>query len=237
MMPLVSVVIPVYNADAFLGEALESVLSQQSPPLEVIVVDDGSTDRTPDIVASFASSLIKYTRQDNHGAASALNAGIQLVTGELVSVLNADDVWTPGRLELQRALLAEHPEADIILGHLKRMWQPAGSQEWKFTEPELALSLQSCLIRRGVFERVGSFDEGLGYCFDWDWFFRARELSVPIFTHPEVTNHYRRHAGNLSAEAAANREVGIVIKRSLERRRAKGQTGSLASVRTATPAT
>lgn len=231
MTPLVSVVIPTYNAEPFLGEALESVLSQGPMPLEVIVLDDGSTDRTPEVVAAFANNAIKYARQENRGAAAALNAGVRLARGELVSFLNADDVWTPGRLALQLALSAEHPEAEIILGHQRRMWQPAGQEEWKFTDPELALSLQSCLFRRGVLDRVGSFDEGLRYCFDWDWFFRARELGVPFFTHPEVTNHYRRHAGNLSDEAAANSEVAMVFKRSLERRRARGVTGSLASVR------
>ncbi len=230
MTPLVSVVIPTYNADAFLGEALESLLSQGDHPLEVIVMDDGSTDRTPELVAGFANAAIRYARQENRGAAAAINAGVRLVSGELVSFLNADDVWTPGRLALQLALLAEHPEAEIILGHQRRMWQPAGQQEYRFTEPELALSLQSCLFRRGVLDRIGSFDEELRYSFDWDWFFRAREQGVPFFTHPEVTNHYRRHAGNLSDEAAANSEIAIVFKRSLARRRASGLPGSLPSV-------
>jgi glycosyltransferase involved in cell wall biosynthesis len=227
----VSVVIPAYNAAQYIGEAIESVLAQGHQPLELIVLDDGSTDRTPDVVGNFRNPAIRYARQDNRGAAAAFNAGLALVTADLVTFLSADDVWTPGRLRLQLDLLDQHPEADIVLGHLRRMWLPAGQDTWKFTEPELALSLQSCLVRRQVFDKVGRFDESLRYCFDWDWFFRARELGVPFFTHAEVTNHYRRHAGSLSEEEAANREVAVVIKRSLDRRRAMGRPGSLAGVR------
>ena len=222
-----SVVIPAFEAEEFIVEALRSVLDQDHRPLEVIVLDDGSTDRTAELVAGIGSAAIRYSRQDNRGAAAALNAGVALATGPWLTFLNADDVWTPGRLTLQLRLAAEHPEAAIVLGHLRRMWQPEGEREWRFTDPELALSLQSCLCRPGVFERVGGFDETLRYCFDWDWFFRARELGVPFHTHPEVTNHYRRHAGNLSAEEDANREAAAVFRRSLARRRAGGRAGSL----------
>ena len=232
MTTQVSVVMAAYNAEAFLAEAIASVLDERYDAMQLIVLDDGSTDRTPDIVRSFASPDITYRRQENRGVAAATNAGLLLATGPIVSFLNADDLWCAGRLALQLALLAEHPEADVVLGHQRRTWRPEGETEWKFLEPELALHLQSCLFRREVFDRVGAFDESFRYCYDWDWFFRARELGVPFFTHPEVTNIYRRHAGNLSLEEDANnREATLVVRRSLARRRAGGRGGSLASVR------
>jgi glycosyltransferase involved in cell wall biosynthesis len=224
----VSVVIPAFQAEEFIVEAIASVLDQDHRPLEVVVVDDGSTDRTAALVAGLARDEIRYAHQENRGAAAALNAGVRLARGEWISVLNADDVWTPGRLALQVRLADEHPEAEIVLGHLRRMWRPAGEPTWRLTEPELALSLQSCLARPATLARVGPFDEGLRYCFDWDWFFRARELGVPFHTHPEVTNHYRRHDGNMSAEADANREAALVFARSVARRRASGAGGPLA---------
>ncbi|MES2176679.1 MAG: glycosyltransferase [Gemmatimonadota bacterium] len=229
-MTLVSVILPVYNTEAFITEAIDSVLTQGPEPLELIIVDDGSTDATPDIVAGYGSTAIKYARQENRGAAAAMNAAVRLISGEWVAFQNADDVWLPGRLPLQRALLDAHPEADIIIGHMKRMWRPAGEVEWKCTEKEFAMSLQSCLVRRTVLDRIGSFDETLRCCFDWDWLFRARETGVSFLTHPEITHYYRRHETNISGEATANPEVAIIIKRSLERRRAKGMQGSLASL-------
>jgi glycosyltransferase involved in cell wall biosynthesis len=235
---LVSVVMPAFNAEVFVSEAIESILGQTYRPLEIVLVDDGSTDRTPAIAASFRVPEMRYVRQQNRGAAAATNTGISHARGPLISFLNADDVWTPERLALQVSLASKHPEVDIILGHLKRMWRRPGRLEYSFTELELALSLQSCLCRRPVFQKVGSFDEDLRYCFDWDWFFRARELGVAFFTHPELTNYYRRHDDNITLEGPAREEMLLVTRRSLERRRARsdGRAASLPGLATPLPA-
>lgn len=235
---LVSVVMPAFNAEVFLSEAIESILGQRYRPLEIVLVDDGSTDQTAEIAASFGVPEIRYVRQQNRGAAGATNTGISHARGTLISFLNADDVWTPDRLGLQVSLAREHPEVDIVLGHLKRMWRRPGRLDYSFTGLELALSLQSCLCRRPVFQKVGLFDEDLRYCFDWDWFFRARELGVTFFTHPEVTNYYRRHDDNITLEGAARAEMLLVTRRSLDRRRARsdGRAASLPGLAIPIPA-
>src|SRR5262249_37419488 len=110
---------------------------------------------------------------------------------------------------------------EVVLGYQQRMWSSAGALE--LTPSELALSLQSCVFRREVFEKVGVFDQTLRYCFGWDWFMRARELDVFIVVHPEVMSYYRRHDTNMTLQLeASNKEFALILKRSLDRRRRRG---------------
>ncbi|MFC2106017.1 glycosyltransferase family 2 protein, partial [Candidatus Bipolaricaulota bacterium] len=119
MIPLpVSAIIPVFNGERFLVEAIESVLAQDYDPLEIIIIDDGSTDNTPRIAAGYADR-IRYVRQENGGPAAARNAGLLHSHGEAVSFLDADDLWTPGKLMSQAAGLSERASVDIVLGHLQ----------------------------------------------------------------------------------------------------------------------
>src|SRR2546428_1998680 len=112
MKPLVSVVIPVYNQERYIAEAVDSVLRQTYPDVELVVVDDGSTDRTPEIVKGYGSRL-RYMHQDNSGAATALNRGIQAASGELVGWLSSDDVYEPTKVERQVELFASRPEISL----------------------------------------------------------------------------------------------------------------------------
>lgn len=216
----VSVIIPVYNGETFLLEALESIKRQTYQPLEIIIVDDGSTDDTAKVAKTFQGNVI-YSYQVNHGPAAARNKGLRMAQGDVIAFLDADDLWSENKLEVQLLQLENDSAVEIVLGHTKRMWAKPGTHNYdRFTEPELALKLDSCLVRRSVFDKVGHFDESLRCCEDWDWFLRARELGVSFVTHAEVMAYYRRHDRNLTLQKEINdKYFAIVIKRSLERRR------------------
>jgi glycosyltransferase involved in cell wall biosynthesis len=221
----VSAIIPAYNAAPYLAEAVESILGQNYQPLEILIVDDGSTDGTPEVASRFAGSNVRYIRQPHSGSPFALNNGLRNAGGNLICFLDSDDVWTPDKLALQVPLIMQDATVEIVLSHQRRMWRPKGSSDYRFTEPELALHPQSCVFRRSVFDKVGLFDTSFKYTADWDWFMRARELGVKFVVHLEVTNYYRRHDNNLTNDNASAKDVPLMLKRSLERRRARGGTG------------
>src|SRR5262245_23739238 len=198
---LVSVIIPVFNGESYVAEAVDSIRRQQHRPLEIIVVDDGSTDGTASILSDLKHDDLRYVYQTNTGAAGALNTGLGLARGDFISFLDADDVWTDIKLQIQIPHLTENVAVEVVLGYQQRMWSSAGALE--LTPSELALSLQSCVFRREVFEKVGVFDQTLRYCFGWDWFMRARELDVFIVVHPEVMSYYRRHDTNMTLQLEA----------------------------------
>jgi len=219
-LPRVSVIIPAYNSEQYLAEALDSVAVQGYAPLEVIVVDDGSTDGTAGVVARFPS--VRYLYQANRGPASARNAGLGLANGELVAFLDADDVWSHAKLEIQERLLSGDPRAGIILGQtqLARHVPGAPLGASPIGEPGLVISLASALFRRSAFERVGLLDESLRFSEDTDWFLRAWECHIPMIIHPQTVLLYRRHDRNLTGDREmANKMLVTALKRSLDRRR------------------
>src|SRR5262249_38270783 len=161
--------------------------------LEIVVVDDGSTDDSAFLAESLGPP-VRLVRQPHRGLAAAHNRGLAAAAGELIAFLDCDDLWTEDKLEIQLAILREHPGIDIVLGHTRRMWMEAGGDGTlarRLSDPTLALSLGAALIRRAVFDTVGRFDEALTHSDDWDWFMRARELGVCVVVHQEVTILYR----------------------------------------------
>jgi glycosyltransferase involved in cell wall biosynthesis len=209
---LVSVVIPVFNGERFLREAVQSVLDQKYSPLEIIVVDDGSTDGT----ASVARSLpVRYLHQTNQGPAAARNRGIEHAQGELITFADADDLWPLAKLELQLPYLTD--DVEIVMG---RIQQVLSSSEEEFGEPAFSVNLGSAVIRKTVFDRVGLFDETMRYSEDVDWFMRAREAGVAIMTIDAVTLFYRQHEENMTrGKSTSELNVLKALKRSLDRRR------------------
>lgn len=221
--PLVSVIMCVLDGERYLPDALASVAAQSYPHLEVVFVDDGSTDRTAAIAQRVAG--VRYVYQENAGTPAARNNGLRHARGDLIAFLDGDDWWTPSKTAQQVGLLGSDPELDIVLGHTRRTWVTDGQHPTE-TDPELALSLCAGLIRRTVFDRVGGFDQTLTYCDDWDWFMRARESGIAVATHPETVLYYRRHDGNLSNNTeAGTRDFARVLKASLDRRRSRDETG------------
>ena len=126
---VVSVIIPVHNCERYLGEAIESVLDQTHSPLEIIVVDDGSTDCTADVTKSFAPH-VRYVLQAQAGAPAARNRGAELARGEFLSYLDADDLWVEEKLERQTACLSDDPELDMVSGFVEQFISPDVDEEW-----------------------------------------------------------------------------------------------------------
>ncbi len=211
MGTLVSVVIPVFNGERFLREAVQSVLDQKYSPLEIIVVDDGSTDGTANVARSLP---VRYLHQTNQGPSAARNRGIEHAQGELITFADADDLWPLAKLELQLPYLTE--DVEIVMGRIQQVL----SSEEEFGEPAFSVNLGSAVIRKTVFDRVGLFDETMRYSEDVDWFMRAREAGVAIMTIDAVTLFYRQHEENMTrGKSASELNVLKALKRSLDRRR------------------
>jgi glycosyltransferase involved in cell wall biosynthesis len=230
--PLISVIIPAYNAERFLAETLESVLAQDYAPFEVIVVNDGSTDRTAAVAAGFGGR-VRAVYQPNGGLAAARNLGLRAARGELIGFCDADDCWTADKLRIQSALLREHPEVEVVVGHLRftRPGRVLGGrvQFVPFDGPQAATSFGTSLFRRSAFEKVGPPDEATAGADDIDWFLRAREAGVSILFHREVVYFYRRHENNMSNRVGENfSEILKTLKQSLDRRRAANGGGAAA---------
>jgi glycosyltransferase involved in cell wall biosynthesis len=224
--PAVSVVIPVYNGERFLGAAITSILHQTNLPREIIVIDDGSTDRTPQIAAGFGTD-IHYCRQERRGPPAARNYGIEKATSEWISLLDADDVWPENSLELQLAPVRKDPSLQVVIGYAL-LWSGPGGESIHLPyelppEPRLIMNLGSALIRKSLFDQLGPLNTQMFYCDDWDWFMRARERGIRMHIHTGLVLYYRRHEGNLTNnQKQGNRFIVRMLKQSLDRRRNAG---------------
>ena len=205
---LISVIIPVYNGERYLSQALESVLAQAQPPNEIIVVDDGSTDGTAALVQSMGKDIHCF-HQSNQGPAAARNRGLEMAYGDIIAFQDADDLWTPGRLSLQLEMLARHPTAHAVIG--RTVFFSADEPSPTFTmptdvvpTPRWFLGLHCGLYRRSAFTIVGKFNAALRYHEDIDWFRRARAAAISIHPHDDVVLLHRRHASNMT-----NDRVGL----------------------------
>jgi glycosyltransferase involved in cell wall biosynthesis len=228
--PRISCVIPVFNGARFLSEALASVYAQTVAPFEIIVVDDGSSDATPE-VAERHRERITYLCQENAGPAAARNRGIALAKGELIAFLDADDLWLADKLERQTARFAARPELEIAITHLRNFWIPELRAEQEalrdhcISRPAIpGYLIQTMLARRAVFDRVGLFDPGLRIAEDTDWFARARDRGAVLELLPEVLVRRRLHHGNTSRDTPLmmNNLVDAVWGSLQRRRRAAG---------------
>jgi glycosyltransferase involved in cell wall biosynthesis len=206
--PLVSVVIPAYNAEAFLGETLDSVLAQTYPNLEVIVVDDGSTDATPQLLEKY-SDRIRVLRQANAGQAAARNYGAREAHGELLAFLDSDDLWDPDKIARQVALLARFPTAlAVYCDHrtIDARGQPIASNAAQgYPRPSgdilRALLLGPCIItpglvllRRHAFDMTSGFDETPLMRGHEDYALWLRLATQGSFVYsPDTLVSYRRH--------------------------------------------
>jgi glycosyltransferase involved in cell wall biosynthesis len=226
-LPSFSVVIPAYNVAQFLAEAISSALSQTLPALEVIVVDDGSTDDIDKVVAPFRER-IRYLHQPNWGEAAAKNAGARAAHGDFVAFFDGDDVQAPERLEALGRLAVERPDLDILT---TRCWRVQGDivldlypadgvfgvhdQRREVLEREF---LPSAAIRRTSLRAIGGFDERLSHNTDVDCLIRlvlsgsrAGCVDAPLFS-------YRRRPGQLTEDEVTDKEQRIAMLERLARR-------------------
>jgi glycosyltransferase involved in cell wall biosynthesis len=246
-MPSVSAIVAVYNGARFIADALSSIVGQTAPPDEVLVIDDGSTDGTGDVVARFPR--VRSLRRDaNGGQASALNWGVASARGAYLAFLDADDVWAPDKLARQLAAFEEDPALDVVYGQARtRILGGGGDDAWtklglpsavhrgRAGEPSQGSPLEdrvlpaflpsAMLIRRAAFARVGDFDPGFKLGSVVDWYARSREAGLVERALDAVVYERRIHGDNVGIRQRGDRDEYLrVVKAALERRRRSGES-------------
>lgn len=209
--PLVSVVIPCYNQADYLSEAIESALQQTYPRVEVVVVDDGSTDASAGIAKCFRS--VKYIRQENKGVAEACNTGLRISCGEFIMFLGGDDRLTRQAVETHLACFAEHQDAGFVAGDLDlisgdgsyldspRAPMGEGEQYDQLLKVDHVANTIAVMFRRDVFDRVGYFNAKQKAGEDYEMILRVAR-SFRGAQHRNVVTQYRRHSGNMTRDGA-----------------------------------
>ena len=221
--PLISVIIPTYNTAHYLPDAIESILAQNYPNFEIIIIDDGSTDNTVEVLSMYEQKIIYYYQQ-NRGPASARNQGLQLSKGKFIAFLDADDLWPKDKIRRQLMHFQKSPKTDIVIGRQRVEYLPDAKEllydDTLISETQICQSLPIALIRKTVFDIIGNFDEELIYFEDWDWHLRARENNLNILVYDEVTNIHRRHQNNMTHDILRmNKYAFNMFRKSLKRRR------------------
>ncbi len=221
----VSVIMPCYNAARFLTEAMDCVLNQSHPDVELIVVDDGSTDGSLEIIEAYGDR-VKVLRQEHQGPYPARNLGLEEATGHYVAFLDADDWWAPDFLEKMLRALEARPECALAYCGWQNVGVPGGRGQ-PYVPPDYELEdkavrflraaspwpIHAALVRRSVLQEVGNFQCYLPTCMDYDLWLRLA-VSRPIVLVPEVLAFYRHHdAGQISSTQWKQAKNTWLVKR------------------------
>lgn len=225
----VSVILPTYNGSRSVVRAIRSVAAQLRDEDELIIIDDASSDTTPDLVAAALSDMTAgngrlIIHPENLGPAATRNTGLAAALGDVIMSIDHDDEWAPGHLSV---LLRALDPAEIAVGLQSFRLNPSpgtsgSSRWWKeewLTEPQEAFVFGGAAIQRTCLERVGMLDPALRFgCDDVDWFARAQRLAVQIARVPDVVLLREIHDRNLSAHPEYHRELLTVVRRHAKRR-------------------
>jgi glycosyltransferase involved in cell wall biosynthesis len=215
--PLVSVVVPAYNRERFIARTVDSVLAQRWPAVELIVVDDGSTDGTREILEGYARDgslqLLEHPGRANRGQSAALNLGLSVARGDYISLLDSDDAFLPRKFEVLVPYLEAHPDVGLVYSNGyavdadDRILYPMHSDDHEEPNDPAAVLLdcylllpQNAVVRRSVFDRAGRFEEGFRSAQDHDMLIRLAEITRFAYV-PEFLFHYRRHDDSISAKS------------------------------------
>jgi len=223
--PKISIIIPLYNAEKYFSEAINSIIDQAIHSFEIIVVDDASTDESIKVARQFDDKITLLELPKNNGSGAARNRGIEIATGDYLAFIDADDLWCKGRLEKQLNLLENNPDIDVVFGQVEQ-----------FISPELPLEDQSklraelkkmpgyvaggMLIRKKTFMKVGLFDEKLELGEFIDWYSRAKDLGLKIQMTDEVVLKRRIHTTNMGVYKKQHlKDYTSVLRAALARKR------------------
>ncbi|HEY2908078.1 MAG TPA: glycosyltransferase [Vicinamibacterales bacterium] len=213
-MPAVSVIMPAFNVESYIGEAIESVLAQTYTDWELVLVDDGSKDGTRAVAERYRAAnpdRIIVVSHENRGLAAARNSALRVARGSVFALLDSDDIWEPGFLAAQMRLLDEHPDVAIVTGNATTLGgaldgQPARPTDDRRPPLDLAEILRDetsvfimSIFRREVVHRIGGFDERFRTNEDYDFWVRAASAGFRFIRNPKPLAFYRRHGNNLSA--------------------------------------
>jgi len=227
--PMVSVIMPVFNGEAYLAEAIQSVLGQTWQNLELILVNDGSTDSSLGIAQGFRSATgnVQCISQENTGVSAARNRGIAASRGGLVAFLDQDDRWEPQALEIQVGVHQQQPEILYTLGQqvcfLDDMEEPpAWFRLQQLDVPHTGYLPGTLVVKHQLFEQIGVFDTQYPISSDADWFARARDAKVPVKILPHTLLQRRIHPGNQSRHSQQIQgELTQLLLASIRRKRDK----------------
>lgn len=233
---LVSVILPLFNGRQYLSQALCSVLAQTYRRIEIIVIDDGSTDNGTEVLSAFPSVVL--LQQENRGAASARNLGLAHARGEFLAFIDQDDVWLERKVERQMSYLRENTDKYLVLCHQRIVLEEIGTQSVssnatnrKIVECNVAqnsletvgkqsFSPSAMLMRRSIFDLVPAFDESFPRYSEAAFFFQLRELGIEIPVLPEILILKRYHENNTSlATQNTTRELLRAARDSIRRRK------------------
>jgi len=205
----ISVVIPTFNRSGVIRRAIQSVLTQTCPPGEIIVVDDGSSDGTEELITSEFKTQLKYIHQTNRGVSHARNSGIKLAQGSWIAFLDSDDQWQPNKLQLQIEALDSQPGYEFC--HTNEIWirngmrvnamnkhEKSGGYIFHKCLPLCVISPSSTLIQKSVFERIGLFDEELPACEDYEMWLRYCVDNPVLYLETPLIVKYGGHDDQLS---------------------------------------
>lgn len=205
--PVISIIIPCFNHGNYLEEALESIFSQQYEAVEIVVVDDGSTDNTKAVTEQY--NQVKYFYQDNKGLSAARNTGIKNCSGDLLVFLDADDWLLPGALKTNLAFFKSHPDVAFVSGGFKSVYMDSGESidtTYEVTSDHYINFLRNNFVgmhaavmyQRWVFDEF-YFNEALRVCEDYDLYLRISKR-YPVYHHTHLIAAYRKHSSNMSSD-------------------------------------
>lgn len=209
---MISTTIPAFNAELFLAEAIESAIRQVD---EVIVVDDGSTDRTAEIAQSYA---VRYVHQENAGLAAARNRGVRESRGEYLAFLDADDIWVPGKIQAQAEVL-DKTDHDMVFGRVVQFRVQNGKTVFE-GDPTPAQLASTMLLRRSSWDKLPGFNSEWRVGEFVDWFIRAKEVGLTHHMLESTVLFRRLHENNMGRKGYGRDDYVHILKGSLDRRRA-----------------
>jgi glycosyltransferase involved in cell wall biosynthesis len=220
----ITAIVPARDAELYIEEAIDSILAQTRPPDEVIVVDDGSRDGTAERVERYGDP-VALIRQEPGGIGAAINTALDAAEGDLISFLDADDLWSPRKLELQCEALAADPGLDLVFGHAEEFISPDLSESERARlrvtpDPQPAKLKGTMLIRRAAFDRAGRFPTEWKVVDFIDWYARAQEQELRELMLDQVVLRRRLHRSNSGRNRSeARTEYAAAMGAMLRRRR------------------
>ncbi len=225
--PAVSCVIPVFNGERFIAEAIDSVRRQTVAVAEIIVADDGSSDGTPDVVRRCGSDIV-YLRQDNQGAPTARNLGAEAATGAFIAFLDADDLWCDDKTGRQLRAFERHPDLGAASAYMQNFWTEEVAAErdqlagGRLSSPQPGVA-STLMVRADVFRAVGSFDVTLRHRDVQNWLIRMQSSGWRLDTLTDVLVRRRIHGSNVSRNRtdAGEQELLRLAMAALERKRGR----------------
>jgi len=226
----ISVIIPMKNSEAFILAALKSVAAQSIRPIEIFVIDDGSTDASRQIVSEYMETdpSVILLEGPQKGPAAARNVGLDRASSDFIAFLDSDDLWPEDKLALQMARFGREPSVDVVSGFVQYFTNRPDidlkPHEDSIMDELFHVHLGASIFRKSVFDRLGVFDDSFTYSEDVDLMLRVRDSLTPLTILDHITLYYRRHGNSMTANytVSEKRDFHRALLRSMARRKANG---------------